>query len=510
MFAPTSLLTIPLELLEEIAFTATIMGSEGQDPPMRSLAALAQVDRRTYTRLSINHNKSLYAKLFRHFFDIGPLKRRLGPLVSNEWQAGELRLRFQRMSRMRRMIGATTSSKSVPVVLDLLTFCYSMLLENEGKNDQILLEYGWLDRWIDMYWFAANGYSGAVADVSRDEWPRSDLCNTFAMWVLWLVMRTNLFMTDDSKAIDIVKIYALGAHKYSPTLLRWGSFDATVEYTRNTSPAYLGVDLSPPPLMTAAILVFLAIVNRLAKSPGYNQLYETPVGPTLPKFDPTEWDADWTRSVDRPLSLDVSIADVYRPGSVEGVWQGLFTYTEFTNYARLLAGAPPPTLLQSIVIRHRQTWKLREYHLQIPSDDTARLSARAPVGTSLRSYLPRTVKTQEDDTGLTMTDASDRVYRYKRSTHIDKTLPLDSICDIIIIGDGHSSWGEFNLVGRIRPWDGFISLSKEYVEDGRGTWLYRGYLVGGGRGNFVGRWRDTLSPDHLVGYEGCFTMGRRQ
>ena len=92
---------------------------------------------------------------------------------------------------------------------------------------------------------------------------------------------------------------------------------------------------------------------------------------------------------------------------------------------------------------------------------------------------------------------------------------------------GHSSWGVFNLLGRIRPGDGFISISKEYVRapppflpiffmcsraqvDGdRGRWLYRGYLVGDRHGNLVGRWRDTLSPIGVAGYEGCFFMGRR-
>jgi hypothetical protein len=28
---------------------------------------------------------------------------------------------------------------------------------------------------------------------------------------------------------------------------------------------------------------------------------------------------------------------------------------------------------------------------------------------------------------------------------------------------GHSAWGQFELIGRVRPGDGFITLSKEYV-----------------------------------------------
>ena len=79
----------------------------------------------------------------------------------------------------------------------------------------------------------------------------------------------------------------------------------------------------------------------------------------------------------------------------------------------------------------------------------------------------------------------------------------------------------------MRPGDGFISLSKEYVRintffffvesntflqaDGdRGKWLYRGYLVGNMNGNLAGRWRDTLTPANVAGYEGTFAMSRRR
>lgn len=79
----------------------------------------------------------------------------------------------------------------------------------------------------------------------------------------------------------------------------------------------------------------------------------------------------------------------------------------------------------------------------------------------------------------------------------------------------------------MRPGDGLISLSKEYVRidaflylvesnmllqvDGdRGKWLYRGYLVGNRNGNLAGRWRDTLTPANLSGYEGTFSMSRRR
>ena len=48
------------------------------------------------------------------------------------------------------------------------------------------------------------------------------------------------------------------------------------------------------------------------------------------------------------------------------------------------------------------------------------------------------------------------------------------------------------------------------MEDDRGLWLYRGYLVGDADGSIVGRWRDTLSPPAVLGYEGSFMVSRRR
>jgi len=34
---------------------------------------------------------------------------------------------------------------------------------------------------------------------------------------------------------------------------------------------------------------------------------------------------------------------------------------------------------------------------------------------------------------------------------------------LLTLCKGHSAWGQFNLYGRVRPLDGFISFAKEYV-----------------------------------------------
>ena len=64
----------------------------------------------------------------------------------------------------------------------------------------------------------------------------------------------------------------------------------------------------------------------------------------------------------------------------------------------------------------------------------------------------------------------------------------DGDYEILLTGSGHSAWGQFNLKGRVRSWDGMFTIIKEYTPDSRGRWIYRGYKVGD---SLVGRWRDT-------------------
>lgn len=199
-------------------------------------------------------------------------------------------------------------------------------------------------------------------------------------------------------------------------------------------------------------------------------------------------------------------------------------YTEFTSYAALLAGAAPQTLQASLIAQHRQTWKLREHHLlaDVPFADTSSWSTDSdsadaadgqgrgeglhptplPEGEALRAHLPPSdlLAVTETPEGVALSlpssymsplvEASARAgdrhlgassssssafttYTYKRYRPEDQrhkggkkeggVAYAARVRDIILTGEGHSSWGEFKLMGRIRRFDGFIHLVKEYV-----------------------------------------------
>ena len=138
--------------------------------------------------------------------------------------------------------------------------------------------------------------------------------------------------------------------------------------------------------------------------------------------------------------------------SIDGVWEGFFTvskisfdrivlilvkYTEFTAYAALLAGAPPNILHRSMVVRHRQTWKLREHHLL---DDASLPDSGNPLspGDPLRSHFPTGTKVEEGSDGLHVEEPGKRhILHYHRaslvaSKHEDER---SNVKDIIITGE---------------------------------------------------------------------------
>lgn len=159
------------------------------------------------------------------------------------------------------------------------------------------------------------------------------------------------------------------------------------------------------------------------------------------------------------------------------------------------------------VAQHRQTWKLREYHL-LSSQESLDKAQRLDLGDALRAFFPSGVHLRELSESLEVcAPGMKEAIHYQRSSYARTR--EQSVGDIIVIGEGHSAWGQFNLYGRVRPLDGLLSLSKEYCGGDRGRWLYRGFLLGNNDGHWSGRWRDARSPSHVEGYEGCFVMSRR-
>lgn len=89
--------------------------------------------------------------------------------------------------------------------------------------------------------------------------------------------------------------------------------------------------IAPPAAAPPAILAYLTLANKLSVS--WDTIhYMKPPSATPPSLSPrmrsSEWDAEWMRGVhlaDTSKPLGAAFSGAFIPGSLEGVWEGLFT-----------------------------------------------------------------------------------------------------------------------------------------------------------------------------------------
>ncbi|KAI0354271.1 hypothetical protein OH77DRAFT_1426339 [Trametes cingulata] len=521
------LANIPQEVLEHVAFfaaTDTFLG------PPQGITALLSVDRRTHSALSMSSNPYLWSRIFAYKFDLSSAVQRLSdrnlcPTMICE----EFKLRCTLLKRVRRRTDCLATSYTLSpthrdALRSILWMAYLMMLENEGNNSRQLQEYAGFDVWLKDFLFHPSGASLAAWSVKVDLWPPNDERSALALWLFWYMLKPDEYLADNDTAFreasGILKLFALGAHQYPLCTPPWNEFAPPCRERGASAIKHFGVPLrmAPPAPAPPAILAYLTLANKLSVS--WDTIhYMKPPSATPPSLAPgatsKEWEGEWMRGLhlaDTSRPLGAAFSGAFIPGSLEGVWEGLFTYTEFTAYAALLSGAPPTVLQRSLVAHHPHLWKLREHHLYASDEPDAPEVRPVAPGNPLRGYIPNGCQFSETSDGVVVRESgrADPVV-YRSWSSVQKSgQPPGRLVDVFITGEGHSAWGQFNLVGRVRPCDGFISLSKEYVDGDRGQWLYRGYMVGNAEGNLSGRWRDTLSPPDVLGYEGCFVMSRRR
>ena len=179
---------MPQEVLEHIAFHAG--GSDFLGPPS-GLIPLICLNRHTHTQLSLASNVHLYARIFAAKFDTAAAQRRLGPnRIDPSVLALELQRRCYYLKRLRAQIDARyTQASNDSTLQDLLFYVYLMMLENDGKNERQLREYGNIESWLTIYWFDERGSSLVASSILMDKWPTNGTNLSIAMWLLWFFMK---------------------------------------------------------------------------------------------------------------------------------------------------------------------------------------------------------------------------------------------------------------------------------------------------------------------------------
>ncbi|CAD6965358.1 unnamed protein product [Tilletia laevis] len=153
-----------------------------------------------------------------------------------------------------------------------------------------------------------------------------------------------------------------------------------------------------------------------------------------------------------------------------GTWEGRFAFFDFDSYRDMLAsGSVRPLMGEGQYGEQAQVWKLEEKVVKVRRSKAELERGRSSWrGGWVEGFgLEEGVEEEhEGEVGGTQDEDDDET---------------EEVEEIAISGVGHSAWGHFVLKGRVRSWDGLVSLVKEYCPDGRGRWRYRGYLVAGER-----------------------------
>lgn len=232
---PLTLAQLPQEVLERIGILTTTTRFSTTDTtvgPPSDLACLSSTNRFFHSRLSLQCNEYLYAKIFPTKFDIGCVERRIG---GQKWStpanlARELKRRFTSLHRLRAgcvlQPPSHTPNTTSLTQLDndanpnILLDAYTLLLENDSRNERQLREFGRIREWLNKYWFCAgdsdsardgyskkaspsstsSAYDGCSSDtwisptacITEDRWPHQNQQAALAMWVFWFLFRSGV------------------------------------------------------------------------------------------------------------------------------------------------------------------------------------------------------------------------------------------------------------------------------------------------------------------------------
>lgn len=199
----------------------------------------------------------------------------------------------------------------------------------------------------------------------------------------------------------------------------------------------------------------------------------------------------------------------------EGGWDGQFGFFDLSSYRQMLFGRME-SVYQGRYGHQNQVFKVREFIVRLSDGQPVRfmegtreraLKSNEEGG---RKHERVERRTNEEPTENEIEHLIEMKYLLDPSTPVEPTLvsydPSERY-ELQIHGDGHSSWGHFQVKGRVRAWDGMLTFLKIYDAGRHGRWLYRGYHAPGDM--IVGRWRDTLTSAAVDGYEGTFVMFKR-
>ena len=332
---------LPLEVLEDIAFL--IATEDTPIPRLSNLIPLLLLDRKTSKFLSFDSNRPLYARIYATKFDTKTTTRRLGKeRLTAHGLAEELKKRCVHLRAIR------TLSFELELIEPAIWTAFVMMLENDGKNEKLLLEYAQIAYWLKHYWVT-------ISNALRGEgWPSNTRFHSICMWLLCnfypkgerRILNNHLprecsnvrypggYGQDTLMVlVNAMKLFSVGAHCYPIGHLSWT--DYTPHESADDPPFYKmtlygkPVKLTPLPIAIPATLSYLGIAETLE-----NKNEPSVIGNNL-------GDTEWNRVFGL---VDNDLSKVHTIGSLEGIWEGAFTVSRIRIHTTRLVHKRRPAL----------------------------------------------------------------------------------------------------------------------------------------------------------------------
>lgn len=179
---PSPLEKLMPEILSRIGSYAARNSSVG--PPV-DLLALASTSRRLYDVLSFDTNKHLWGKVFEFIFDFSAIERRLGERwTTSRCLAEEGHKRYAAINRIRKCV--VTGPHHIH---DLWT-AYLMMLESDGKNESLLID--WAD--IRRYLYHVILYKAQAPKESPLNWFSDTEGASLTLWLMWMTASPGAYL----------------------------------------------------------------------------------------------------------------------------------------------------------------------------------------------------------------------------------------------------------------------------------------------------------------------------
>ena len=227
----------------------------------------------------------------------------------------------------------------------------------------------------------------------------------------------------------------------------------------------------------------------VASSSGQKLNGPNPLLSTTEKLDSTHWDNDLYRAMNchDPITSSGMHPLAFRH-QIEGLWKGKYLYFDYNAYQHVVKG-DVRSLYEGTYGQEMQEWRLEERVINVKIDKVGGDGPMLNAG----FRLGLTAEDEEYEASLSVEERG-----WEPCT--DESAPDRPgwTKEILISGTGLSAWGEVKIQGRVRAWDGLVTIHTDFgIPESTGKWLFRCYVTSGNK--LVGRYRDTFTMENMRG-----------